>query len=278
MHSVAFSEWLRPWAAAGITSFLAEHPVDMTQLAPEFIPTGHHQPMGRPPVLPSPTASQNAQKQVFAGSPASSADTGSANTSVSPHSRLQASRQAHTQASHHSAAYKGQQASPYTLKEGELVTPLPQAEWPASFQEYFKRVHPSPVLWCYEALGEDLLGTSEPKRSACLKQLIGELRFPRGTSVFWPPSVPGSHDTACNQGVLLGAINELAPKLIIVLGAGDIVSCFYNKSRPAHFTPRFYKGHMVVFLPDFSELIDNTSLFNQSVLYLRAIVSQLSII
>ena len=160
--------------------------------------------------------------------------------------------------------------------------PLPEAlareDWPEAYQTYFQRLSPAPVVWCYEALGDDLFGNANPQRSDCLKRLIGDLHFPKGTSVFWPPRLPDVADVDLSQRVLLQALQELFPKLVISVGSGPVLSLLYGSESPLPFTQRLLKGHMVVFLPDFQDLAENTSLFTQSVLYLRAIVSQLFII
>lgn len=279
MRSVAFSEWLRPWSNAGITCFLSEYPVDLTRLAPEFVP----QPSPEaPPRLPHgvPPSSPGSLKQSHGSS--NPQRLGASGQVQGDERRARPFGGAGPSQKHPSPSASRVAASPQSGEESgspfATDTPLPMVEWPVPFQEYFNRVVPSPVMWCYEALGEDLFGEANESRSSCLKSLIGKLQFPKGTSVFWPPSVPAVQDVLLSQRVLLQALQELFPKLVILLGIGPTLSFFHGENKPLPFTQRLFKGHMVVFLPDFSELLENPSLFNQSVHYLRAIVAQLSIV
>lgn len=315
MRSVALSEWLRPWLGAGVTAFLSEYPVDMAQLSPDFSPAplrSHPSSSSSSPYAsavpshaPAPAAggggarggrpdfghSGPARRSFEASSAKDSAllgDQRMAGRSTPPQhdtpgQQGQGARYAVAQgdASPHKRGEQGETQKSTSMGQvtsGALPEALAREHWPKEFQAYFQRLSPSPVVWCYEALGDDLFGQSDQQRSDCLKKLIGELHFPKGTSVFWPPSIPKVADTAISQQVCLQALQELFPKLIICLGSGPVLSFLRGADEPLPFTQRLVKGHMVVFLPDFKDLIANTSLFNQSVLYLRAIVSQLFII
>ena len=314
MRSVALSEWLRPWHGVGVTAFLSEFPLDISQLSPEFSPSQgshsrHPSPSGSPHVAGVHGAGQDARASLGSRgnvSPAKASDTAiidrsspysndarTANASGSeaevapssgagPRSFPQASGEglavpsgSPASSSSASRSASGESELP---KTSLLPESLPIEDWPKAFQDYFQKISPSPVLWCYEALGEDLLGSPDQERSQCLKRLIGELRFPKGTSVFWPPALPNVADVGQSQRVLLRVFQELFPKLVICLGSGPVLSFLSEGDAPLPFTQRLVKGHMVVFLPDFSEMIQNPSLFNQAVLYLRAIVSQLFIV
>lgn len=314
MRSVALSEWLRPWYGVGVTAFLSEHPLDMNQLSPEYSPpqqgiTGQFvspNPSTRPPLPGSPQpsaqfATRNAEASssealsISGKTPA--ANQGEARPHLShfdqatpesgriPFGTGDSSASASLNRPGSQSSTDFQTSQPVSLSASQAASPkvsplpdlLPRAEWPSSFQSYFHKVSPAPVLWCYEALGDDLFGQPDQERSQCLKRLIGELRFPKGTSVFWPPSLPDVSDAALAQRVLLQVFQELFPKLVICLGSGPVLSFLSDGDAALPFTQRLVKGHMVVFLPDFSELIENPSLFTQAVLYLRAIVSQLFI-
>ena len=308
MRSVALSEWLRPWHGVGVTAFLSEFPLDISQLSPEFSPSQanrHPSPSGPsqavgvhgtgqggraslgsrgsmpPPKANDATVTDSSAPYVpyvndaKATQIAGSKDEMSSSSEPVPRSLSPSSA---TSVSVSSSASRSGPASSESPKGSFLPEPLPREDWPKAFQDYFQKISPSPVLWCYEALGEDLLGTPDQERSQCLKRLIGELHFPKGTSVFWPPSLPDVSDIEQSQGVLLRVFQELFPKLVICLGSGPVLSFLSDGDAPLPFTQRLVKGHMVVFLPDFSEMTQNPSLFNQAVLYLRAIVSQLFIV
>lgn len=308
MRSVALSEWLRPWHGVGVTVFLSEFPLDISQLSPEFSPSqasrsrqpspsGSTQGVGVhgageavraslgsrgdiPPARASHVATIDSSGTYPNGAKldraAGSKDDVAPSFEPAPRSSAQSTIEASSLAS--TRVFRSSSDASEPVKVALFPEPLPREDWPKAFQDYFQKISPSPVLWCYEALGDDLLGTPDQERSQCLKQLIGELRFPKGTSVFWPPALPDVADVAQSQGVLLHVFQELFPKLVICLGTGPVLSFLSDGAAPLPFTQRLVKGHMVVFLPDFSELFQNPSLFNQAVLYLRAIVSQLFIV
>lgn len=259
MRSVVCSEWLRPWSAAGITAFLSEYPIDMTRLSPEYAAkSADFSPHTASGVVPAVTsagnnAPQKTQKHI------------SGPAALGTVSKKTGTQVSDGESNGHDASH-------------EAVVGLAVDKWPQGFQQHLNKLSPSPVLWCYEALGEDLFGHSDPARSNCLKNLIGKLQFPKGTSVFWPPSVPECEDVALNKSILHQAIELLHPKLVITIGSGHVLHLLQGNREPIPFTQRLYKGRMIVFLPDFPALISAPSLFNQSVLYLRAISSQLAII
>lgn len=304
MRTIALSEWLRPWHGAGVTVFLSEFPLDMSQLSPEFSPS---QPgsLGKGQTRPTQPMSVQSQRDVSQSGQtgrSSSQDRNQGRSeaflSESSLTPRQSSGDSHTaspprgidpsaplhgspEAPLHDSLPKSRTSVPTqgaVPVKSSLPDPLPLAEWPQAFQDYFQKTSPSPVLWCYESLGDDLFGTPNQERSQCLKRLIGDLRFPKGTSVFWPPAMPGIGSVALSQGVLLQVFQELFPKLVICLGSGPVLGFLSDGDTPLPFTQRLVKGHMVVFLPDFSELVQSEALFAQAVLYLRAIVSQLFIV
>ncbi|MUM77614.1 hypothetical protein GKC30_08215 [Pseudodesulfovibrio sp. F-1] len=67
---------------------------------------------------------------------------------------------------------------------------------PEPWATYFSKAAPSPrIIWTYLELGLDLSGHADTRRSAVLRNLITHLRWPRGTTAFWPVA-------ACHDGAL----------------------------------------------------------------------------
>jgi len=68
--------------------------------------------------------------------------------------------------------------------------------FPEPWASYFAKAATSPrIVWTYLELGLDLSGQSDPRRAAALRNLITHLRWPRGTTAFWPVA-------ACIDGAL----------------------------------------------------------------------------
>ena len=226
MRSVALSEWLRPWHGVGVTVFLSEFPLDISQLSPEFSPSQASRSR-----QPSPSGSTQGVGVHGAGEavraslgsrgdipPARASHVATIDSSGTYPNGAKLDRAAGSKDDvapsfvPSTRAFRSSSDVSEPVKVALFPEPLPREDWPKAFQDYFQKISPSPVLWCYEALGDDLLGTPDQERSQCLKQLIGELRFPKGTSVFWPPALPDVADVAQSQGVLLHVFQEHGQK------------------------------------------------------------------
>jgi hypothetical protein len=62
-----------------------------------------------------------------------------------------------------------------------------QPRFPEPWAAYFAKVAPTPrIVWTYMELGLDLAGQADPRRGSVLRNLIAHLRWPKGTTAFWP--------------------------------------------------------------------------------------------
>jgi hypothetical protein len=86
--------------------------------------------------------------------------------------------------------------------------PLPSAaQLPAPWRALLEKTRPAPLVWTYEELGNDLLGNASAERSRCLRALLADLSLPRGSSAFWPLSLPLPGDGAV-AGTAAGGAGE----------------------------------------------------------------------
>jgi hypothetical protein len=59
--------------------------------------------------------------------------------------------------------------------------------FPEPWASFFARAVDSPrIVWTYMELGLDMAGQTDPRRSGVLRNLIAHLRWPKGTTAFWP--------------------------------------------------------------------------------------------
>ena len=163
-----------------------------------------------------------------------------------------------------------------------------EAAWPEPWRERLKKTLPAPLVWTYPELGEDLSGAGDKDRSACLKQLIGSLALPKGSSAFWPlrlPSAPGSLPDAqaaqgsrntpdasryFQEGLLL-----LHPQAVILFGERSVELSGLNLRLGGTFVQAVLAGVLYIVLPDFATLLANATMGNKTSVYLRSSLSQL---
>ena len=76
------------------------------------------------------------------------------------------------------------------------------------------------MLWTYAGLWEDFTGSPDGGRKAVVSELLGGLRHPQGTHVFWPFACPEPSASLFWSGVEL-----FRPRVIILFGsaARDVV-------------------------------------------------------
>ena len=262
MRSVLIDDSFRPWAAAGITAFLADEDVFLAlQAQPGAQKTGQparqasgqssglafgqspdrpvssqyrqHGPVGHPPPAPLPNAPGSAVPQ-----------------------------QARQQSGQQSGQRPGQIAS---------------SALPAAFASRFASLAPAPVLWTYAHLGADLAGQGSPERSAFLRSVIQNLHLPKGTSVFWPFAFPenteGSGTTEQGYAAFRQGVAVVNPKLLIFIGNDSLVPMQGQIDLHLPFTQQLFQGRIHLLLPDFAALLEAPSLFDQTNSFLRAMLT-----
>ena len=68
-----------------------------------------------------------------------------------------------------------------------ISSKVPPLGFPEPWSTFLKRVPEAPkVVWTYMELGLDLGGQADPKRGRALRNIINHLKWPKGTTAFWP--------------------------------------------------------------------------------------------
>ena len=161
--------------------------------------------------------------------------------------------------------------------------------WPAAWQSLFSRTKPAPILWTYPELGGDLGGRGCAQRSACLRDLIGKVQLPRGSSTFWPLCLDAAANgdqgqTRAQEEAEAGLFKEglllLAPKVVVLIGPRSApLAGLADLGLDLHtpFTQQIVRGMLFVLLPEFPALLENLSLSDKACLFLRSALAKISV-
>jgi len=103
------------------------------------------------------------------------------------------------------------------------------ADWPAAWQEQFKKIRAAPVVWTYWELGQDLCGSPDPKRRELLQELLKSLAHPPGTHSFWPVALPdrggdGEQRLEANAPVFWEGVRLLHGRAVVIMGSQALSS------------------------------------------------------
>jgi hypothetical protein len=109
------------------------------------------------------------------------------------------------------------------------------------------------------------------------------LGLPRGSSAFWPISLPGTQDspsTSTSQNLpqescFLQGIRLLRPHGIIVFGSRALAQSGLETTLPTPFSQTLRNGVLHLLLPDLATILASASDFSKTAAYLRASLSTL---
>lgn len=151
----------------------------------------------------------------------------------------------------------GSAAAPVTFAFAGDLSASP-SQWPTPWRDWFMKCVPAPVLWTYHELGADVTGTGHSQeRSAFLKRLIADLALPKGSSVFWPSSMPsagGDLSPAPHAPLFAAGLRLLQPRVVVVFGDAALEDMdMRDRVRP--FGQIMVEGKILVCLPDIGELL-----------------------
>jgi len=309
-------ESLRPWFNAGLEFVLDEHGL--------FATAGAQAAAGQGQTLP---ATPSATSSVASPAPYTGQQTG---TQPGPQSGSQekpqpvAARGAQPKGASNvtptgqAGVQTGARRQPPSsvrppAQDGPAIHPtaVPPEEWPAQWQQIWGKVRvPSPVVWTYWSLGEDLCGTANPERGALLRRIIGALQLPAGSSVFWPvalperspaaphtPNVQGAAEAAGAAGtgtpagvtpvregtlaatpellaapeIFLAGLRRIRPRYCITFGSRALKS-FAPATGLAPYTFTQFLGHRLLALPDIDILLKNPAPLPAVIAFLREAV------
>lgn len=182
------------------------------------------------------------------------------------------------QAQEHSPAAAPEPA-PEPLKEGnDRARPeVRQDTWPEAWQALFARTKPAPVLWTYPELGLDLSGQGSKLRSAHLRELIGQLQLPRGSSTFWPLCLAAEENaTKTEADIFKGGLILLQPKVVVLIGPRSMPLADLNIDLHMPFTQQIFQGMLFVLLPEFAAILESASLADKASVFLRSALARIS--
>ncbi len=181
-------------------------------------------------------------------------------------------------------------------RQATATPPADPLRWPEPWRSAFARTVPAPLLWTYPDLWSDLSGKGDPRRSSCLRAMIGGLGLPRGSSVFWPlcvegqggqenQPVPQAPPTEQREGELpedrsyfQAGLRLLAPKALILFGLASVERAALALPLRLPFTQHVADGRLHILLPEFAVFLDEAPLTERACSYLRSALAAFPIL
>lgn len=167
----------------------------------------------------------------------------------------------------------------FAPRDGVAADP---ATWPEPWAGWFAKIVPAPVLWTYHELGADLTGIGRsPERSHFFKQLIGELRLPKGSSVFWPCAMPAMDETEelslrSDAAIFSSGLARLMPHVVVVFGKTALADIgLAGKIQPLR--QAMVEGKLVVCFPEINVLLHDQGQRSAAVSLIRAVLGSVSL-
>lgn len=166
--------------------------------------------------------------------------------------------------------------------------PLPQSasstlniqDLPEVWQTMLPRFSAAPIIWTYAELGADLLGKGDGRRGDILRRMLRALKLPRGSSAFLPLNIPGAspQQEKHEEGVFLTLLEWLGTKAVVIFGQGGLDHSPYASLTLSPFQESVTeKGRLVIMLPALDVLLDNNSLLEACINYLRPALAKVSL-
>lgn len=185
-------------------------------------------------------------------------------------------------ANHSSAPGTESPAAPTTLAFASRAgVPRDLAAWPSPWRDWAVKIAPAPVLWTYHELGADLTGIGQSaERSVFFKNLIGELRLPKGSSVFWPSAMPVADSAAAGEAladaaIFSAGIARLSPQVVIVFGEQALADIGLGGA-VRYFGQIVVEGRLLLLVPEIHTLLQNQTQRASTVSLLRAVLAAVS--
>ncbi len=175
-----------------------------------------------------------------------------------------------------SATHK-EESAPTSLPQGPYRVQgpsfLPPQQWPTPWQERLKATNQGPILWTYGKLGEDFCLGAHAERRSFMHRLLTDLQHPKGTHIFWPPSMPldmqeMQQGFVANAQVFWSGVHYLNARVVIAMGQGATKAI----ALPANIRPFMqlrYNGHFVVVVRDVDLLIHEPTRYGSVLEFIR---------
>ena len=172
----------------------------------------------------------------------------------------------------------GKSGAPLTFAARQDVS-QDYVTWPEPWKSWAAKTAPAPVLWSYHELGADVTGLGRSaERAAFFREILAELRLPRGSSVFWPCAMPGAngptgegcHTLCPAPSVFAAGVDRLNPRILVVFGEQALDDmCLGNAC--GVFQQVMVDGRLLTLLPSINELITGASQRSSVVSFLRGV-------
>ena len=148
--------------------------------------------------------------------------------------------------------------------------------WPTPWKNHWRNIgRCRPVVWTYWELGLDMGGRADARRGALLRKFNTELGLPPGTNAYWPiAALDEKNALQANRAIFLAGLERIAPSFAIVCGKKALAAIFPEISL-SPFSRHFLHNCLVLTLPEIMDLLENESLQNQALAFLRPCLSAL---
>ena len=262
---VSLGPSLRAWSLAGVTHILCDGLIDaaLADVGVNQPPIQgvHSSPKVPPPISPPQTAMRvpTPSKTKMGTEETLERSAGAAFSSLESSGRENPSRN-----------------GPLALPRSDGV-PADPKNWPFPWGDRFSKSTKAPILWTYHELGGDLLGAGGSDRGAFFKSLIGDLRLPKGSSVFWPSAMPvlnqdGSTRVEANPTLYAAGVRRLNPQVIVVFGERAIVDMGLSGCIKT-FRQEMVEGRLLLLLPDIEKMLHQSGQRLSAESLLRAVLA-----
>lgn len=150
--------------------------------------------------------------------------------------------------------------------------------WPQPWNTLWSNIgRCRPIVWTYWELGLDISGHADARRRALLQKFNTELSLRPGTNAYWPICAPGENDTLyANKSVFLSGIERIGPQFSVFFGK-RILEILEPENPLSPFSTRFFSGCLILALPEIMEMIEDVTLQNKAIAFLRPYFSTLKI-
>lgn len=311
VNPVSLAETLRPWYGAGLTSLLrdsswAERP-DLPQA--DTGPDASHISISTDLQLHTPRPSRDldrssrqseavpeagysSEPMVSQNTPQDAALPGGVNYGFSPSLTEKSLPVQYTASAFQDAEASMKSKPPLVPSEptisqkkatGQHSSPV-LSEMPEEWRRLLARTQAAPLLWTYAELGSDLSSQSNDEgsrmRSQTLRNLIGSLNLPKGSSCFWPitlrtdwAEILGQGQQASDTCFFRFGLTQIAPKSVVLFGHHSVALSGLVLALRLPFTQQIVQGKLIVLLPSFADLQHSEPAQTKAAAYLRSAFS-----
>ena len=151
---------------------------------------------------------------------------------------------------------------------------------PEQWKRVLQKVGPAPIAWIYPELGQDLLLQADAARGRALRGIIAGLQLKKGSSTFWPASLPaslpgGQSDSAeAVSDIFHFGLDHLGVKFLAAFGPQALAGTAYRDLPLRPFSEQISDGRLILALPGFTEILSGQAKLESITVFLRAVFSR----